>query len=305
LLRAGYHLLASLLVLGMLCIVCPVQAHASRILNDAVITRPFHHTIWQATMTRTVTASGAVDFITLRMHPGRLNQYLEQLAMVSPENHPDYFPHPADVLAYWLNAYNALALKLALNRYPLTASQAELVHDFETPSRYVIGNKPYTLKVLRERLMNRYYSFYPQILMALTDYTMDGPPLFPQAYESATLNQQLDAAMQLTLKEGRLMQFKRPPKTDPTACPSIELSAYWKGYEQLWSDEPSDAIVNGSASVRVWPVTKVKIKLKTASWFIRLKPFAPADFAANWDKPCSPTVQYRPANLQWRQVNFI
>lgn len=290
----------------MLCSLSPKSAHASRILNDAVLTRPFHHTIWQATLNRVASASGAIDFITLRLHPGRLNQYLDQLALVSPENHPDYFPHPADVLAYWLNAYNALALKLALNHYPLMATSTEIVQDSDIPSRYPLGNRRYSLKAIRERMLTRYYSFYPQILMALTDYTQDGPPLFPQAYESDSLPQQLEAAVHLAMKETSLIRFKRPSaKNEPGACPSIELSAFWKQYERVWEGNNEENIVNSSASMRVWPAPKVKIGIKTAGWYIRLKPFAPPDFAANWDRPCAPTVHYRPANLQWRQVNPI
>lgn len=267
-------LLFGLSIGGLLCLPAYNVAHAARILNDALTTRPFRHHVWQDLLTRYATTQGEIDFISLRLHPGRLTQYLAQLELISPENHPDYFPRPGDALAYWLNAHNALALRIALNYYP--ASPEAAVQAAAFPSGYRLGGRVYSLRFLRERLLTRYYAFYPQTLFALTNYTYSAPPVFPQAYDGALLSSQLEAAARLALRDADVIRFTRVAPR----CPAVEMSAYWKDYENFW--------MGG------W-----------IHWSPRLKCFAPRELYTDWDRPCAHVVRYRPPDHRLRQVKPV
>ena len=61
---------------------------------------------------------GRVDYAALKADRASLDAFVEQLARVSPLNRPEAFPENDDKLAYWINAYNALALDAVLDRYP-------------------------------------------------------------------------------------------------------------------------------------------------------------------------------------------
>jgi hypothetical protein len=251
---------------------CPVRA--AQVLNDALTTRPFRHDVWHTLLTRYTTAQGEVDFVSLRLHPGRLTQYLAQLELISPENHPDYFPRPGDALAYWLNAHNALALRIALNHYPIVSDAA--IRDADFPSEYRLGGRRYSLRALRERLLTRYYAFYPQMLFAFTNYTRSAPPVFPQAYDGGSLPGQLGAAARLALRDAGVIRFTRVAPR----CPAIEMSAYWKDYESFW--------MGG------W-----------THWSPRLKCFAPRELYADWERPCAHVVRYRPPDHRLRQTKPV
>ena len=46
--------------------------------------------------------------------PYNINEYLDFIKNVSPQSHPKLFPTQSDKLAYWINAYNALVIKLMI-----------------------------------------------------------------------------------------------------------------------------------------------------------------------------------------------
>ena len=110
--RGGGDFVCLLLVVFVFLLALP--AHAGQVLNDSFVAKPLSHHLWQEVLSQHVTTEGEVDFTGLRAHPRRLNQYLDQLARFSPDSHPDYFPSYHAKLAYWLNAHNAIALRLIL-----------------------------------------------------------------------------------------------------------------------------------------------------------------------------------------------
>lgn len=183
--RSFLHVLLGLAVLTLLT----GAALAGKILNDALVSNPFSHRVWQDVINSAVDSAGNVDFIKLRANPDRINEYLDQLAVVSPENRPDYFRNRSDELAYWINAHNALALRLVLDLYPIERLPEGLT--FETNNRYELGGLPYSLLQIRGRLQARFPN-RPEALLALTRYTLDSPPLAHLVYEGPQLPRQLE-----------------------------------------------------------------------------------------------------------------
>ena len=59
---------------------------------------------------RYVDDQGGVDFSGLAGDRGDLDRFVAWVYATGPENRPDLFPRRADVLAYHINAYNALAM---------------------------------------------------------------------------------------------------------------------------------------------------------------------------------------------------
>ncbi len=65
---------------------------------------------WSTVLTEYVNEQGQIDFVSLAKRPQPLQAYITVIAKVSPASHPALFPSKADVLAFHLNAYNALAM---------------------------------------------------------------------------------------------------------------------------------------------------------------------------------------------------
>ncbi len=65
---------------------------------------------WSKVLTEFVDEQGKVDFIALEKQPEDLKQFVHFIARVSPSSHPSLFQSKQAVLAYHINAYNALAM---------------------------------------------------------------------------------------------------------------------------------------------------------------------------------------------------
>jgi hypothetical protein len=65
---------------------------------------------WARVLARFVSERGAVDFRALSRDRGDLDTFLEYVARISPRSAPDAFPGREAKLAYYINAYNALAM---------------------------------------------------------------------------------------------------------------------------------------------------------------------------------------------------
>jgi hypothetical protein len=265
----------------------PAQAFSAQVVNDVLATRPFTHQLWNQVLRRRFANDGSVDFAGLRAEPGRFNAYLSQLAQYSPENHPEYFPKSDDALAYWINAYNALTLRLALDHYP--ASPEDLMDMPARQIRYPLGGRIVSLSELRERITDQ-NKRYPSLLFALTDYTVGAPPLLPQAYEGRLLATQLTQAMELSLRDTNLIRYYETADH----CPSLELSTFWKTLGLR--DNPENAALLNAGD----PDAGADWEGDNANWAAQFKPFAPSQLFARWNAPCKHELRFHPAQPKLR-----
>ncbi len=98
-----YHTLRFLITLLFLAFSSSAQA----------INNPYLDTLsdWAETLERFVDEEGRTDFIGLSKDTSQLQRFVDAIAQISPESAPELFPSEAEVLAYHVNAYNALAMK--------------------------------------------------------------------------------------------------------------------------------------------------------------------------------------------------
>jgi len=71
---------------------------------------------WSATLNKFVNSNGQVDFVSLSKDTSELRHFVSAIEQVSPMSNPDLFPNPDAVLAYHVNAYNALAMLGVIER---------------------------------------------------------------------------------------------------------------------------------------------------------------------------------------------
>jgi hypothetical protein len=286
---------ALFLISALLLVSQPMNARAGKILNDGLVTKPFGHHIWQEVLTQNLGNLGEINLVHLRAHPERLNQYLGQLEAVSPDSHPAYFPTTDDRLAYWINAHNALALRLVLNRYPSETLADERA--FQNETRHRIGHQPVSLALIKQKVAEA-NSRYPMIILTLTDYTLDSPPLSTQAYQGATLRKQVAAVAQSAMSNGRLIQFDRS-RTD---CIGIQLSPVFRYYaDTLLAPETGEA----EDQDRMADPFEADRPSPTKTWADLIRPFAPPDMAANLGRQCAHSVQFMAPATNLRQSKLL
>jgi len=165
----------------------------------------FSHDAWSAVLERFVDARGQVDYRGLAADRSQLDSYLAALAATSPDNAPDRFASDDERLAYWLNAYNALVFQGVLARGPDTESvwgDGLFGLGFFTADRYVLGGVRYSLKRLEDDVVRARFRD-PRVHAALNCASRGCPRLPRRAFQGATLDADLDAAMREFVAEPR------------------------------------------------------------------------------------------------------
>ena len=110
---------------------CQTPSQADQSMNDSStittdnkeVPTVYSNTAFQEMLNRyLVDEGGRVDYDAWKDNAediAAFDDYIDMLARISPENHPDQFPRKADTRSYWINTYNALVLHAVLEYWPL------------------------------------------------------------------------------------------------------------------------------------------------------------------------------------------
>lgn len=177
---------------------------AARYQPQGTLTR-FDNADWEKVLAAAVTDDGFVRYEHLTENRAgardALYRYVGQVGAVSPDNRPELFPTRADKLAYYLNAYNALALYAVLNRgLPANTLLSGLPGSIYLVDTFPVGGKGTTLHNLEGKI--RQYED-PRIHFALNCMSNSCPPLRKQAYAGDALDDQLTDQGHRYLSDGR------------------------------------------------------------------------------------------------------
>jgi hypothetical protein len=107
---------------------------------------------WAKILREQVDDQGRVDFAALEVEPGGLDTWIAFVAAVSPETDPDRFPTANDQLAYYIDAYNGLAMYVVLHFGVLPAQRIR----FFLLRQYTIGGERMSLYTLENRIIRPY-----------------------------------------------------------------------------------------------------------------------------------------------------
>ncbi|HLF12952.1 MAG TPA: DUF547 domain-containing protein [Gammaproteobacteria bacterium] len=98
---------AAFWLLGLISTATPVPTIAT---DAADIDNATWFARWTSVLERHVDGAGRIDFAELRDNHDELDRVVGFIAAVDPASRPDRFPTHEDKLAYYINAYNALAM---------------------------------------------------------------------------------------------------------------------------------------------------------------------------------------------------
>jgi hypothetical protein len=145
---------------------------------------------WQQVLADVVTPDGLVRYEVLTSNTrgarDALFRYVGVINQVSPGNRPDLFPTDADKLAYYLNAYNALCMYGVLHK---GLPSNVLLSGLFITARFPVGGRETTLDALEKQHVRA--SRDVRTHFALNTMSKSSPPLRPEPYEAARLDDQL------------------------------------------------------------------------------------------------------------------
>jgi hypothetical protein len=139
-----------------------------------------------------------VEYRQILEHPADLNAYLTVLAATGPAKTPAAFPSDAHRMAYYLNAYNACAIRAALADYPTESVYTTLKPTFEHDWYFSVDGQRLNLLDLRHKLGEVAHGDV-RFLFALCPAAIGAPPLAPHPYKAEDVYDELDAQVKLCL----------------------------------------------------------------------------------------------------------
>lgn len=156
---------------------------------------------WERVLQQFVDAEGRVDFAKLAQNRADLDQFVGYIWQYDPRNQPQAFPTRNHVLAWHINAYNALAMYQVLaDGIPETLAGLKKVRFFAL-TKVQIGGQPTSLYQFENKVIRPMGE--PRIHMALNCMSISCPrlPRFP--FSGERLEAQLQQETERFVAEAR------------------------------------------------------------------------------------------------------
>lgn len=187
----------------------------------------FDHSAFDRVLTAYVDEEGLVDYKRLK-EDDALRPYLQALANTDPSDLDE-----SERLAFWINAYNALTIKLIVDKYPtesildLKPAPGPFIPNINSPFQLdvsEVGGAVRTLDEIEHGIIRERFE-EPRIHFALVCAAMSCPPLRREAYTGTALDRQLDDQADIFLHNENT---NRVPAGERT----IELSPIFKWFRE-------------------------------------------------------------------------
>lgn len=182
------------------------------------------HSNWDDLLKKHVNKEGLVDYRGFKKDSKALNAYLQKLSKLEPTNKWSV----QELLAYYINLYNAYTVDAIVKNYPL-----ESIKDIDgvwTRGNVPIGTNNLSLGGIENGVLRKMNE--PRIHFAINCASISCPKLLDEAYTASRINEQLEKAT---------IQFINSEKNE-LDTDNPKLSSIFKFY-------PKDFTVNGKQDI--------------------------------------------------------
>jgi hypothetical protein len=186
------------------------------------------HSVFDSVLKAYVEVKGpqsSVRYGDIKRNPDRLTNYVRELEAVSLEEFSAW--NEAQQIAFLINAYNALTIKLILTKYPDLESIKDLGGFFSGPWKikfFTLFGERHHLDYIEHGILRVNYT-EPRIHFALVCASIGCPPLRTEAYTADRLNEQLQRAMVSFLRDPERNSFDKTKNT-------LTLSSIFKWFAE-------------------------------------------------------------------------
>ncbi|MBI5624352.1 MAG: DUF547 domain-containing protein [Elusimicrobia bacterium] len=191
--------------------------------------QPAFSVSWGRALERFVDEQGRIDFAAIRNDPADLAEQVAFVAQTSPEKDQPAFPSRQSRLAYYINAYNALAMNAAAHSGLLPKSKVRFFYLGQS----IVGGRKMSLYALENKLIRPMGE--PRAHFALNCMVRGCPRLPRRPFTPAALEDQLDAAAR------EFFNSPRHTEVDVSAH-RVRFSAILKWYQKDFLAQASSLI---------------------------------------------------------------
>ena len=139
-------------------------------------------------LSKHVDSDGLVNYKAIIDSPYNINQFLDFIKIISPQSHPSIFPTENDKLAYWINTYNALVIKLMIENPETNILEISFGHLIWL-TKFDVGLKKTSLYEIEHKILRK---LDPRIHFAISCGSKSCPPLGQRIFLGSSLDEQLE-----------------------------------------------------------------------------------------------------------------
>ena len=177
---------------------------------------------WARVLSKHVNDKGQIDFAAIAKDPSDLGTYLAWVARVSPDSSPDSFPTNEAKLAYYVNAYNALAIYDVIHsNFPGDIDKVKKI--FFYTNRFEMGGRYVSLYGLENSTIRPIGD--PRVHFALNCMAKSCPRLPREPFQGDTLEATFARDARYFFAEERNVSLEPARKT-------VRLSSILQFYEK-------------------------------------------------------------------------
>jgi hypothetical protein len=215
------------------------------------MTIPEWENLWSSVLAKHVDDAGHIDFAALTQDHGDLDRVVAFIAAVDPFSQPQHFPDRASRLAFYINAYNALAMHGVVESGVPVSLGGLTKFPFFYLKKFTVGGKSISLYGLENEVIRPLGE--ERVHFALNCMVVSCPGLPRTAFTAPALERQLDTAARTFLAE------KRNVAVDPVKG-EVWLSAIFDFYTKDFLDHSPSLIdyVNRYRTESIPPEFKVR-----------------------------------------------
>jgi hypothetical protein len=217
-------------------------------------------------LTHFVDEQGRTDFDALAADRSTLDEFVAYVGRVSPATSPELFPRRADVLAYHLNAYNALAMRGVIDQGVTDGFtnffRRQLFFRFR---KVTVGGRSMSLSVYENDVIRPLGE--PRVHFALNCMARSCPRLPQTAFSADELEAQLEAATREFLNDARNVRVD-------AAAREVSLSAIFDFYtEDFAPDGKRESLIGYVNRYRDDPIEpRFAVKFIPYDWTLNRQP---------------------------------
>ena len=207
-----------------------------------------NHTTWNQLLKKHVSDQGKVDYLGFKKDLIELNAYLDWLSRSKPSETWS----KDQLMAFWINAYNALTIKLIVDRYPISS-----IKDIYSPWNIkviTIANKTLSLNNIEHDILRKMGD--PRIHFGIVCASISCPKLQNEAFNTQNTNRLLNKASK---------EFLADSTKNELTADAAELSKIFKWFAKDFKQEGSLIdFLNKFADIRI--ASNATISFKDYNW---------------------------------------
>ncbi|MCK7589014.1 DUF547 domain-containing protein [Subsaxibacter sp. CAU 1640] len=199
------------------------------------------HSAWDNLLKKYVNDKGFVDYEGFKTDEAKLKDYLTMLS----KNEPNDDWSVQELLAYYINLYNAATIQLIIEKYPTKS-----IKDIKSPwtkSFVKVGDRKLSLGGIENGVLRKMDE--PRIHFAINCASFSCPKLRRDAYTAAKINEQLDVAAKEFINSDKNEISENNPKLS-------KIFDFYTGDFKVNGKKNLIAYINKYSNTKINPNTK-------------------------------------------------